>query len=88
MDVNGSGIIMSDVAIIFKSEGFYDDTLTIQVTAADLSRVGCDIYYHILNKESGKEIAQAKTGIVFYDYKNRKVNEVPKIFVKAVTKNL
>jgi acyl-CoA thioesterase FadM len=86
-DVEGSGIIMTDAAIQYKSESFYGDELIIEVGVMDFSKIGCDIVYRIINKNSTKEIALAKTGIVFYDYKNKKVVAVPEKF-KSKTESL
>ncbi len=68
-------LIMSDVAIEFKSELFYGDAVTAFVTAGDCSRVGFDLYYKLMNNETISAIA--KTGMVCYDYQNKKVVSVP-----------
>jgi len=77
-NVEGSGIIMIDSAIQYKLEGFYGDELLIEIAVNDFTGIGCDIVYRLTNKNSGKEIALAKTGIVFYDYKTKKIVPVPK----------
>lgn len=83
-EVEGSGIIMTDAAIQYKAESFYGDDLLIEVGVIDFSKVGCDIVYRISNKNFKKEIALAKTGIVFFDYKNKKVVAVPDKFKSKV----
>jgi len=80
IDIDGSGLIISDVAIVYKSEAFYGETLKIEVATSDFSKYGCDFIYKITEKETGREIARAKTGIVFFDYENRKVAPVPEKF--------
>ena len=80
VDLEGNGIIMTDAAIQYKSESFYGDNLLIEIAVSDFSKIGCDIVYRITNTDSGKEIALAKTGIVFFDYKNKKVVPVPEKF--------
>ena len=85
-DVEGSGIIMNDVAIQYKAESFYGDDLLIEVGVIDFSKIGCDIIYKITNRETNKEIAAAKTGIVFFDYKNKKVVAVPEKFKSKVVR--
>ena len=80
LNVEGCGIIMSDSAIVYKSEGYYGDVLRIEVTIDGFSKFGCDFIYKISNKETNKEIARAKTGIVFFDYENKKMVEVPEKF--------
>lgn len=86
MDVDGKGTIMTDAALKYKSEGFYGDVLTIQITVTGISKVGCDFFYLLKNKHNEKEIAVVKTGIVFYDYKNKKVVSVPEKFIADVKK--
>ena len=79
-DVEGSGIIMNDAAIQYKAESFYGDELLIEVGVIDFSKIGCDIVYRITNSDNKKEIALAKTGIVFFDYENKKVAPLPEKF--------
>jgi acyl-CoA thioesterase FadM len=74
---------MSDSAIVYKAEGYYGDVLKIEVAVNDFSRFGCDIVYRITNKDTGKEISRAKTGIIFYDYQNKKKVRIQEKF-KAV----
>jgi acyl-CoA thioester hydrolase len=76
-DVEGRGIIMLDAVVIYKSEAFYGETLSIEVAVADVGSHGCDLLYRVTQKGSGKEVARAKTSIAFFDYEKRKVVEVP-----------
>jgi acyl-CoA thioesterase FadM len=85
-DIGGIGIIMVDAAVQYKTESHYGDTLLIEVAVTNITRVGCDIVYRFTNKNSGDEIAFAKTGIVFYDYDNKKVVTIPKIFLSRIQK--
>ncbi len=87
IDIDGSGLIISDVAIVYKSEAFYGETLKIEVATSDFSKYGCDFIYKITEKETGREIARAKTGIVFFDYENRKVAPVPEKFKATFPQN-
>ncbi len=79
-DIDGKGIIMTDAVVVYKSEGFYGDVLRVEVGATDVQAVGCDFVYRLTNAKSGKEVASAKTGIVFLDYHTRKVSPVPEAF--------
>lgn len=83
-DVAGVGIIMTDAAIVYKHESFYGDVLKIEVAVNDLTRTGCDFVFQLTAKNTGKEIALAKTGIVFFDYSSRKVVAVPQAFLKII----
>lgn len=79
LDLGGVGVIMSDVAIQFKNELFYGDVIIASVTAGSFSRIAFDLYYK-LEKRSGDNtmlVAAAKTGMVCFDYDNRKTVAVP-----------
>ncbi len=83
-DIEGVGIIMTDAVVVYKAEGFHGDTLVIDVAVTDITRTGCDFVFRLTNKENGKEIARAKTGIVFFDYSSRQVVGVPQKFRESV----
>lgn len=87
LDVEGFGIIMTDSAIVYRSEGFHGETVKIDVVVDDFNKYGCDIYYLLSNKKTGAEIAHAKTGIVFFDYNERKVVTVPEGFKSSMHKD-
>ncbi len=80
INIDGVGLIISDAALIYKSESFYGETLRIEIAVIDFSQYGCDFIYKITERESGREVARAKTGIVFFDYEKRKVAPVPERF--------
>lgn len=81
-DIGGVGIIMVDTVVLYKGESFHGDVLTFEVAVRDVSKVGCDFCFRVTNKNTGKEIAHAKTGIVFFDYNTRKVVNTPDAFRK------
>ncbi|UOQ72977.1 thioesterase family protein [Hymenobacter cellulosilyticus] len=68
----GQGVIMADVAIEYKGEGFYGDVLHIQLAATEVSKYGFDVVYWVKNQD-GREIARAKTGMLLFDYTTRKL---------------
>jgi acyl-CoA thioesterase FadM len=81
MDFGGAGLIMKDVAIEFKNEIFYGDIVTVYVALSDFSRIGFNVNYKMI-KSSGNIIAIAKTGMICYDYKLKKIVSIPQ---KALT---
>lgn len=83
-NVEGAGIIMIDVAVQYKAEGFYGDELAIEIAVNDFSAIGCDFVYRLKNKKSTKEIAIAKTGIVFFNYDKRKTVKIPTGFKEKI----
>ena len=71
---------MVDAVIQYKSEAFYGQTLTFEVAVGGMSRIGCDIFYRITDRDSGREVARAKTGIACLDYDTRKPKRMPEGF--------
>lgn len=77
LDVEGVGIVVADAAVQYRSEAFHGETMIVQMTAADFGSKGCDLVWRISEKDSGREVAHGKTGIVFFDYESRKAMHVP-----------
>lgn len=84
IDVEGFGTIMLDSVVIYKAQAFAGDVLQIEVAAGDFSRLGCDIFYRIIQKATGVEVVLAKTGIAVFDYANQKRVSPPETFVKKL----
>jgi acyl-CoA thioester hydrolase len=79
LDVGGVGLIMSDVAIEFKNEIFYGDSIKASVVAGEFSRVRFDIFYKLEKESNGKMffLVTAKTGMVCYHYQTKKIAAIP-----------
>ena len=79
LNLDGAALIMSDAAIEFKNEAFYGDTLIISVCANSFSKVAFELYYKLEKEENEKRItvAVAKTGMVCYDYQQKKIVAIP-----------
>ncbi len=86
LDFFGTSLIMADLAVMYKGEGFYGDALTVEVAADELSSLGYDLYYRLSTTRDGKQIivAEAKTGMVCFDYKTRKVARLPELFKQQI----
>jgi acyl-CoA thioester hydrolase len=83
-DVDGVGMIMLDAVVVYKSQAFHGETLTVEVAAADFGPCGCDFLYRLTEKLSGREIAHAKTGLAFFDYAKKKIAKMPERFRAAL----
>jgi acyl-CoA thioester hydrolase len=72
-------LIMADAAIEFKKELNYGDEIKISVAASGFDRFGFDIFYkiEIINNENFILAGKAKTGMLCYDYQNKKLMHVP-----------
>jgi 4-hydroxybenzoyl-CoA thioesterase len=83
LDIDGLGLVMTELTVLYKAEVFYGETLTIAVSVRDVTKYGFDFVYRIVGTETGKEVARAKTGMLFFDYERKRVVGVPKGFKAA-----
>ena len=82
LDIGGCGLILADAALRFKNEGFYGDEVTITLFSGDQDRFGFELYYRVdtLRQSEAIRLAEAKTGMVCFDYKERKITTMPEPF--------
>jgi len=75
----GVGLIMADVALEYKKELTHTDRVRISVAAADLDKLGFDLFYKMeLATANGWVLAaKAKTGMICYDYAAAKKVSIP-----------
>ncbi len=79
-DVDGVGIIVADAAVQYLSEAFHGEILVVEMSALDFNKYGCDLVWHVRERESARDVAKGKTGIVFFDYADRRITPVPTAF--------
>ena len=78
----GVSVIMGDAAIVYKKECHYGDVLMIEVTAAEFGSRSFDLFYRFIKTKTNEVACEAKTGIICYDYKEKKTVNVPYEFRK------
>jgi YbgC/YbaW family acyl-CoA thioester hydrolase len=83
MDFGGVGLIMSDVIIEFKKEMFYGEEIKMFVSASNFSKIGFDVLYLVVKSQQEIVVAKAKTGMVCYDYKLRKIVSIPETALQS-----
>jgi acyl-CoA thioester hydrolase len=83
MDFGGVGLIMSDVIIEFKKEIFYGEEVTISVSVSNFSKIGFDVFYMVVKSQQEIVVAKAKTGMVCYDYKLKKIVSIPEAALQS-----
>ena len=85
MDIGGTSVIMGDTAIVFKSECFYADILTIDIAATNFGAKSFDLFYRFTKRDRQILVCEAKTGMVCFDYDSRTTTTVPQTFIDLVT---
>ena len=86
MDAGGSSMIMNELIVEFKNESFYKDDLEVKMFVGEISRVSFELFYSIsaLRNTLSTIIANAKTGMVCYDYKQKKITGIPEKLKKIL----
>lgn len=87
LSIAGVGLIMADVAIEFKKELNYGDTVKISVAADGFDKLGFDLFYK-LELATGNEIqiaGKAKTGMLCFDYEQKKKMTVPEEVIQKLS---
>ncbi len=77
LDVEGAGIMVADAALQYVSEAHHGEVMTVRMAARDFNKYGCDLLWQMCERDTGREVARGKTGIVFVDYDTKKMTTVP-----------
>ena len=74
----GHGLIMGDVMIAYRGESFYGDVLKVELFVDQLSARSFDLLYRLTTERNGVQlaVAEAKTGMICFDYDSRKIVEI------------
>lgn len=80
MNHEGAGIIVTDLATMYRNEAHARDQLLFEVGVMDFNKYGGDIIFRITRPADDTLIAMAKSGFVFFDYVAKKVVPMPQAF--------
>jgi acyl-CoA thioester hydrolase len=85
LNVEGVGLIMSDITVSFKNQLFYNDQITIKVAIEKHTDHAFELYYQISITNKKEAIAViAKSTMLFFDYENQRIAKVPENFLKKI----
>lgn len=78
MNAGGTSLIMVELAVIFKNESFYEDALEVKIFVGEISKVSFEIFYSVSTLRNDKPliIANAKTGMVCFNYDEKKIEPI------------
>ena len=88
LDFAGAGTIMSDVAIEYKNQTYYGDSILASIAIGEITKVAFDLFYKLEKRSAdGKliPVALAKTWMVCYDYTLKKVAAIPQKAIEKIT---
>ena len=76
----GYGLLMADSAVVYKKQGIYGDKLEIRLSVIDLSKYGFGLVYQMINTKNNHELCRVKTGLVCYNYYDKKLVQLSNKF--------
>ena len=82
-NIFGLGMVVTDLAVDYRSESFANDSLIIDVGVSGFNRYGFDIGLQVTNSALESVVCNAKMGVVFFDFDRHKIAELPPAF-KAI----
>lgn len=80
LDIYGKGLIQSDAMIMYRSQGFIGDNISVELYMGDFNSKAFDLYYKISNTDTKTEIARVKTGMLFFDYETNSITNAHEDF--------
>lgn len=83
LNIEGYGLIMADLAVMYKNESFYGDLLLFKLYMGETTAVSFELVYEVMNLQQ-KQIAIAKTGMVCFNYTLKKVSALPIPFLQKI----
>lgn len=75
----GHGLIIANHGIQYRSEGFSGDTIHVEVSTAQPTECSFDLVMHFI-KSDGKSLAVLRSGLIYFDYGQRKIRPMPDVF--------
>jgi acyl-CoA thioester hydrolase len=74
---DGLGFVVADAAVIYRAQAFYADRLRIEVAAGDFGSRSCVFFFRVSNAADGRVVAEARTGMVSFDFSAQKAVSMP-----------
>ena len=72
--------IVVDLAVSYRSEARFPQSLKVEIAPGEVERFGCELFYQVTQRETGKLVALARTGHVFFHGRTPKLVPVPEAF--------
>lgn len=73
---DGIGFVVADFAVVYRSQAFYADRLTVELAVGEFGSRGCAFFYRLAQPD-GRVVAEARSGHVCFDFKVQKAVSLP-----------
>lgn len=82
LNIEGLGLLVTNLYINYLSEGFYADILLIEMEIVKKSLTSFNLLYGIKNKSSHKDLARAEITLTFFDPTKHRVAKIPEQLIE------
>ena len=82
---DGIGFVIADAAVVYRSQAFYGDSLTLEVAAGEFQSRSCAFFYKA--SKAGTVVAEARTGVVCFDFKAQKAVSFPPALLQGLQRS-
>ena len=79
-NIFGLGMVVTNLAVDYRSESFANDLLIIDVGVSGFNRYGFDIGLQVTNSAQDTVVCNAKMAVVFFDFDQHQITQVPIAF--------
>lgn len=86
-NIYGLGMVVTDLAVDYRSESFANDLLIVDVGVSEFNRYGFDIGFQVTNSALESTVCSAKMGVVFFDFDRHQITEVPNAFKSLLSQS-
>lgn len=77
LDVEGVRLLVADAAVQYRSEALQGETMALDMAFMDFNKYGFDIVWRVSDRDSAREVARGKTGMLSFDAVANKVVLLP-----------
>jgi acyl-CoA thioesterase FadM len=88
LDIEGLGLIMTDLQIQYKKQLHYADSVTIKLAIGNYTNKAFQLLYQMENNKTEQIVATACTTMLFYNYSTDKIANMPALFANKFGCNL
>ncbi|GAB6190913.1 acyl-CoA thioesterase [Desulfocastanea catecholica] len=78
------GIIIVETGVKYHREGFLHDRLIVNVAVAEVAGKKFTLHYSVIRESDRQKLLSGFTTCLAFDYRSRKVVEIPDVFVKKI----
>lgn len=80
----GIGFVVAEAAVVYRAQAFWGERLRIEVAAGEFASRGCDFFYRVSRAADGRTVAEARTGMVCFDFRAQKTIVFPPPMLAAL----